>query len=164
MPMFSLFHVITFFILWENRTKYLGLYFWLAIFEIIAPFWCKKKKINPGYHSRKYSNPPKFWDFNRVLGHGLYVSAAVLYQLSFEDPYIGSRPICWVHLNPWKEWNIEIKEWGWCELRKYTFVVWCVAHDINFSRGCHYIIISHSGVCKRHCANAQGFPGSTLPE
>ena len=38
-------------------------------------------------------------------------------QLSYEDLYIGSRSICWVHLNPWKEWNTE---W-WCELRKYKF-------------------------------------------
>ena len=26
-------------------------------------------------------------------------------QLSYEDSYIGSRPICWVHLDPWKDWN-----------------------------------------------------------
>ena len=39
-------------------------------------------------------------------------------QLSSEDPYIGSRPICWVHLNPWKEWNTK---W-WCELWKYKFM------------------------------------------
>ena len=39
-------------------------------------------------------------------------------QLSYEDLYIGSRSICWVHLNPArKEWNTE---W-WCELRKYKF-------------------------------------------
>ena len=35
-----------------------------------------------------------------IRTHGLCVSAAVLYQLSYQDPYIvGSRPICWVHLN-----------------------------------------------------------------
>ena len=28
---------------------------------------------------------------------GLCVSAAVLYQLSYEDPYVGSRPICGIH-------------------------------------------------------------------
>ena len=39
-------------------------------------------------------------------------------QLSYEDPpYTGSGPICWIHLRPWKEWNIE---W-WCELGKYKF-------------------------------------------
>ena len=31
---------------------------------------------------------------------------------------IGRRPICWVHLNQWKEWNIE---WRWCELQKYNY-------------------------------------------
>ena len=29
-------------------------------------------------------------------------------ELSYEDPYIGSRPICSVHLNPWDEWNLEL--------------------------------------------------------
>ena len=34
--------------------------------------------------------------------------AAVFYQLNYEDPYTaGSRPICWLHLNPWMEWNNE---------------------------------------------------------
>ena len=32
----------------------------------------------------------------------------MLYHLSYEDPYITSRPICWVHLNPWKEWNMKM--------------------------------------------------------
>ena len=30
------------------------------------------------------------------------VSAAVLYQLSYEHLYSGSCQICWVHFNPWK--------------------------------------------------------------
>ena len=132
--------------------------------RIIAPFWCEKRNNQHWLLFEEIQSPPKISGVQQGLAHGLYISTAVLYQLSHEDPNIWSRPICWVHLNPWKEWNIEIKEWRWCELRKYTFVVWCVAHDINFSRGCHYIIISHSGVCKRHCANAQGFPGSTSPE
>ena len=38
-----------------------------------------------------------FRGFNRIQTHGLYVSAAVLYQLSYEDQYVGSRPICWIH-------------------------------------------------------------------
>ena len=58
-------------------------------------------------------------DFNEIRTHGgLCVSAAVLYQLSYEDPYIGSRPIFLVHLKPWKEW---ILAWRWCELQKYYF-------------------------------------------
>ena len=55
-------------------------------------------------------NRKKNLDFKGIQTHGLCVRAAVLYQLSYEDPYIGSRPICWVHLNPWLEWNIE---WRW---------------------------------------------------
>ena len=40
-----------------------------------------------------------------IRTHGLCVSAAVLYRLSYEDPCTGSRPICWVHLNPWVNCN-----------------------------------------------------------
>ena len=36
----------------------------------------------------------KFCDFNGIRTQSLCVSAAVLYHLSYEDPYIGSRPIC----------------------------------------------------------------------
>ena len=36
----------------------------------------------------------KIWDFNGVRTHDLCVSTAVLYQLSHEDPYTGSRPFC----------------------------------------------------------------------
>ena len=38
-----------------------------------------------------------FWDFNGIGTRGLCVRAAVLYQLSYEGPYTGSRPIYWVH-------------------------------------------------------------------
>ena len=37
-------------------------------------------------------NQKKFPDFDEIRAHGLWVNAAVLYQLSYEDPYIGSRP------------------------------------------------------------------------
>ena len=45
----------------------------------------------------------EFQDFNRIQTHGPSISVAVLYQLSYEDPYIKSRPICWVHIT--REWN-----------------------------------------------------------
>ena len=51
-------------------------------------------------------NPKKFGGFNGSRTHGFCVRAKELYLLSYEDPYIRSRPICWVYLNPWKEWNI----------------------------------------------------------
>ena len=35
----------------------------------------------------------------RIRAHRLYISAAVLYQLSCEDPYIWCMPICGVYLN-----------------------------------------------------------------
>ena len=33
-------------------------------------------------------NPKTFRDFNGIQTHGLCVSAAVLYHLSYEDPYM----------------------------------------------------------------------------
>ena len=38
-----------------------------------------------------------FWGFNEIQSRGLCVSAAVLHQLSYKEPYVGSRPIYWVH-------------------------------------------------------------------
>ena len=35
----------------------------------------------------------KLRDFKGIRTHGLSVSVAVLYHLSYGDPYIGSRPI-----------------------------------------------------------------------
>ena len=63
----------------------------------------------------------KFPDCNEIRIHGLYVGAAALYQLSNEDPYFGInwRPIYWVYLNPWMEWNME---WRLCEVRKYNLL------------------------------------------
>ena len=56
--MFSLFDVKFFFI-----SKYLGQtsseqynFEIIAFPRIIAPLWCEKKKIAPGYYLRKYSN------------------------------------------------------------------------------------------------------------
>ena len=39
-----------------------------------------------------------FWGFNGIQTHGLCVSAAVFYQLSYEDPHIGSRPYTIIQL------------------------------------------------------------------
>ena len=35
--------------------------------------------------------------FNEILTRGLYVSAIVLYQLSYEEQHTGGRPIYWVY-------------------------------------------------------------------
>ena len=44
------------------------------------------------------SKPEKcFRGFNEIRTHGLSVSAAVLHQLSYEDPYVESRLIYWIH-------------------------------------------------------------------
>ena len=43
-------------------------------------------------------NPKEKQKESGLRTHGLCGSAAV----SYEDPYIGRRPICWVHLNPFK--------------------------------------------------------------
>ena len=38
-----------------------------------------------------------FRGFNRIRTRGLCVSAAVLHQLSYEDPNVGSRTVYWLH-------------------------------------------------------------------
>ena len=38
--------------------------------------------------------------FNGIRNHGLCLCVAMLYQLSYEVPHIGSRPIDRAHLNP----------------------------------------------------------------
>ena len=67
---------------------------------------CKVRTTNP-FKGNQHRNKMKQWSsinpekcfrgFNRIPTHGLCVSAAVLHQLSNEDPYVGSRPICWIH-------------------------------------------------------------------
>ena len=49
---------------------------------------------------------------------GLCVRAAVLYQLSYEDPYTGGLPIYWVH-QPVKGMKHRMKL---CELREFSFL------------------------------------------
>ena len=54
------------------------------------------KKVNCDRRSSgNYKQTRKqFRVVKRIRTHGPCVSAAVLYQFSYEDPYIGSRPIC----------------------------------------------------------------------
>ena len=66
-------------------------------------------------NNRKKKNV--FRGFNEIQTRGLCVSAAVLSQLNYEDPYTGGRPVYWVH-QPVKE----TKHWmKWCELREYKW-------------------------------------------
>ena len=53
--------------------------------------------------------PPPPQGFNGIRTCGPYVRTAVLYQLSYEDPYNGKQANFMEFINPWKEWNIE---WG----------------------------------------------------
>ena len=46
---------------------------------------------------RRSGRKKVFRGFNGIRTRGLCVRAAVLYQLSYEDPYTGGRPIYWVH-------------------------------------------------------------------
>ena len=55
-----------------------------------------------------------FWGFNGIRTRDLSVRA-VLYQLSYEDPYTGGRPIYWVHqLVKGTKHRLKL-----CELREY---------------------------------------------
>ena len=55
---------------------------------------CDHRSSNRNLSNRK----KRFQGFNGIRTHGLCVSAAVLYQLSYEDPYVRSTPIYAVHL------------------------------------------------------------------
>ena len=89
--------------------------------------WCELREYKWNEHvtiavNRNLSNcensPKKsFRGFNGIRTRGLCVSAAVLSQLSCEDPYTGGWPIYWVH-QPVKG----MKHWmKWCELREYKW-------------------------------------------
>ena len=84
---------------------------------------------------------------NEIRTHGPCVSAAVLvwfdflistlfpcavvfYQLSYEDPQVGSRQIYRVHLYPWQEWAVK---WSSFELREYRWN-WHVTRDFQGKR------------------------------
>ena len=73
----------------------------------------------------------KFRDFNRIRTLGLCVSAAVLYQLNYEDPYIKNGPICWVYLSPWKEWNMNEDDLNYGTTNLYLAMIVAVGIAIN---------------------------------
>ena len=56
------------------------------------------------------SKPEKcFQGFNGIQNHVLFVSTAVLPQLSYEDPYVASRPICGIHRTRERNETMNIK-------------------------------------------------------
>ena len=89
--------------------------------------WCELREYKWNEYvtivvNRNLSNCEKarkkgFRGFNGIRTHGLCVSAAVLSQLSYEDPYTGGWPIYWVH-QPLKGMKHRMK---WCELREYKW-------------------------------------------
>ena len=74
-------------------------------------------------HRSESKQPPKKVSegFNRIRTHSLCVRAAVLYQLSYEDPYTGGRSIYWVH-QPMKGMKHIMK---CCELLEYKLPLPC---------------------------------------
>ena len=56
-----------------------------------SQLWLRFKQSQLGKPEKCYRG------FNGIQIHGFCISAAVLYQLSYEDPYVGSKPICWIH-------------------------------------------------------------------
>ena len=62
-----------------------------VIRAIIAVFEMKM------WSSQLYKPEKCFRDFNVIRTHGLCVNAAVFHQLSYEDPYVGSGQIYWIH-------------------------------------------------------------------
>ena len=72
------------------------------------------------YHEKKF-----FRGFNGIRTRGLCVRAAVLSQLSYEDPHTGSGPIYWVH-QPAKRKKHRVKL---CEYKRNEYVA--IAADFN---------------------------------
>ena len=68
---------------------------------------CDHRSWNRNLSNCRFLPPQNFQVFAGIRTHGLCVSAAVLYQLTYEDPYAGSRPISRVHLYPWQEWDVK---------------------------------------------------------
>ena len=102
-----------------------------------------------------------------IRTHGLCVSAAVLYQLSYEDPYIvGSRLICWVHLNSYpgyqrflscvrREFSV-LAEWSPTYLRPYTVGLSHERRSREKKRAGHYKDLTETGNCARKVSGTQG--------
>ena len=93
--------------------------YWMKWCELREYKWNEYVTIAVNRNLSNCENSPKKsfsglqWDSNP----GLCVSAAVLSQLSYEDPYTGGWPIYWVH-QPVKG----MKHWmKWCELREYKW-------------------------------------------
>ena len=109
---------------WAMKTHILGagqfIEFILTRDRNIEWRWCELRKYkwnedltehrsyNRNLSNCKFKPEKQFLGFNGIRTHGLCVSAAVLYQLSYEDPYIGSRPIYWVYLNPWQQYRMKM--------------------------------------------------------
>ena len=76
---------------------------WTA--EIQMKWRFDHRSYNRNLSNCKFKPEKKNFGFNGIRTHGLCVSAAVLYQLSYEDPYIGLLPI-YGSLSPWNMYFI----------------------------------------------------------
>ena len=88
-------------------------WFWTA--GIQMKWRCDRRNCQLKFKELQILARKKFQLFNGIRTYGLCVCAAVPYQLSYEDPHIGSRPISEglsSSLNPWQELHIEWK-WFW---------------------------------------------------
>ena len=96
-----------------------GMKHWMKWCELREYKWNEYVTIAVNSNLSNCENTRKkvFRGFNGIRTSGLCVSAAVLSQLSCEDPYTGGWPIYWVH-QPVKG----MKHWmKWCELREYKW-------------------------------------------
>ena len=67
--------------------------FWNKIVcDIFRHFKCLSQ-VRPRPQLQSLARKRKIQDFNGIRNHGLSVSAVELYQLSYEDPYVGNRQI-----------------------------------------------------------------------
>ena len=59
--------------------------------------WLCDHRSESQFKQLRNSSKKVFWGLNGIRTRGFCVCAAVLHQLSYEDPYTGGRPIYWVH-------------------------------------------------------------------
>ena len=87
--------------------------------DVITAVAFKQSQIKPGKCFRR---------FNGIRTRRLCVSAAVVHQLSYEDPYLGNRQIYWPCRTCWKEWNI----WVLCSHNTHMFIMFIyIRNNLN---------------------------------
>ena len=84
-----------------GSSRFFKTYF-IVCFEMchLLKLRCDRRSCNRNLSNFKLQPNRNFPGFNGITTHSLCPSAAVPYQLSYEDPHVGSKPIYRAHLYP----------------------------------------------------------------